>query len=178
MSQHRIVTDLAQALVSAAHDERVVPRVVSELKAVHEAMAAHSTLLADLSERAIPLERRMQVLAMALDPHLHPFVTNALRMLMQHGLLPDLSAFTSAAIAEAETRADHHDVHVTSAVALSKTEQEHLAEIIRKKFGGTHTLSQRIDPSILGGLILDVGDWHLDASLTGKLTRLTNALTA
>jgi F-type H+-transporting ATPase subunit delta len=178
MPSFRRVSDLAQALVSVAHEEKAVARIVTDLHLLQEALHINPALLSDLSERSVAQKRRVQALEAALKTQLHPFTLNALRTLLELDLLQELPSFVTAVLAEARKQANHHDVRVTSATELSEKERDILTKVIQRKFGGTHTVSQRIDPSILGGLIIDVGDWHVDASLTGKIARLTNALTA
>jgi len=61
---------------------------------------------------------------------------------------------------------------VTSAVPLTDKEQEQVKEDVLAKLGGSATVSFKVDPSILGGLIIRVGDKILDGSVAGKLENM------
>jgi ATP synthase F1 delta subunit len=63
-------------------------------------------------------------------------------------------------------------VTVTSAVELEPSVVESVGAEIEKKTGQTIELSSRVDPDILGGLRLQVGNMVLDASVRSRLDRL------
>ncbi len=64
---------------------------------------------------------------------------------------------------------------VTSALPLTKEEQETVKSDVLAKTGAA-AVSFRVDPSILGGLVIKVGDKVLDGSVAGKLESLRASL--
>ena len=65
---------------------------------------------------------------------------------------------------------------VTSALPLSKDEMTAVKDDILSKVGSTATVSFRIDPTILGGLVIRVGGKVLDASVAGQLESLRESI--
>jgi F-type H+-transporting ATPase subunit b len=65
---------------------------------------------------------------------------------------------------------------VTSALPLTKTEQEIVSKDVIGKLGDTATISFSVDPNILGGLVIRIGDKILDGSVAGKLESLSRSL--
>src|ERR1044071_3056664 len=65
--------------------------------------------------------------------------------------------------------------HVTSALPLSKAEEEVVKRDVLAK-AGAKEVSFRVDPAILGGLVIRVGDKVLDSSVAGKLEGLRQSL--
>ena len=65
---------------------------------------------------------------------------------------------------------------VTSALPLTKAEQETVKKDVTGKIGKTASVSFHVDPSILGGLVIRVGDKVLDGSVAGKLDNLRQSL--
>jgi F-type H+-transporting ATPase subunit delta len=63
-------------------------------------------------------------------------------------------------------------VEITSAVALDEKTTEELGSTIGERAGRRVTLSSRVDPDILGGIILRVGNSILDASIRNRLEQL------
>jgi F-type H+-transporting ATPase subunit b len=61
---------------------------------------------------------------------------------------------------------------VTSALPLTSAEQE----TVRKSLGGTANVAFKVDPSILGGLVVRVGDRVVDGSVAGQLQGLKHSL--
>lgn len=65
---------------------------------------------------------------------------------------------------------------VTSALPLTKKEQEIVSKDVIGKLGESATISFRVDPNILGGLVIRIGDKILDGSVAGKLESLSRSL--
>jgi F-type H+-transporting ATPase subunit delta len=67
-------------------------------------------------------------------------------------------------------------VEVTSAVELDDETVQAIAERIREQTGQKVELSSRVDSGILGGIVLRVGDFILDASIRNRLNQLRKEL--
>jgi F-type H+-transporting ATPase subunit delta len=67
---------------------------------------------------------------------------------------------------------------VTSAVPLTPDESSALEERLRAMTGATIELEPRIDPGLIGGLTVRIGDRLLDGSVRGRLERLREQLIA
>ena len=67
---------------------------------------------------------------------------------------------------------------ITSAVALTSDEREALRQRIHARFGLDVDLDFRVDSSVLGGVIVQVGDKIIDGSVAGKLNALHERLAA
>jgi F-type H+-transporting ATPase subunit b len=65
---------------------------------------------------------------------------------------------------------------VTSALPLTESEQHTVKRDVLAKVGGEGTVAFRVDPSILGGLVVRVGDKVLDGSVAGQLSNLRETL--
>ena len=65
---------------------------------------------------------------------------------------------------------------VTSALPLTDEEQEAVKRDILSKAGSQATVTFRVDPSILGGLVVRVGDKVLDGSVSGQLENLRQSI--
>lgn len=65
---------------------------------------------------------------------------------------------------------------VTSALPLTSEEQDAVKKDILSEIGSQSTVTFRVDPSILGGLVVRVGDKVLDGSVAGQLESLRQVL--
>jgi F-type H+-transporting ATPase subunit delta len=63
-------------------------------------------------------------------------------------------------------------VEITSAIALDPATTSHLGETIGERAGRTVKLAARVDPDIIGGIIVRVGNSILDASIRTRLEQL------
>jgi F-type H+-transporting ATPase subunit b len=66
--------------------------------------------------------------------------------------------------------------HVTTALPLSTGEQETVASSLAAHLGEKPELEFKVDPGILGGLVIQIGDRVIDGSVAGKLTALQEQL--
>lgn len=68
-------------------------------------------------------------------------------------------------------------VRVRSAVPLDDGEAARLVEALKRRFGSDIEMESTIDPSILGGAVIDAGETVIDGSLRSRLAKLETALT-
>ena len=69
------------------------------------------------------------------------------------------------------------DVELTTAVELSDEETRGVISQIEKASGRKVEATQRVDPDLIGGIVLQAGSMRLDASVRGRLERLRHDLT-
>jgi F-type H+-transporting ATPase subunit delta len=88
-------------------------------------------------------------------------------------LLPEIAGLFEELRAEAErvVRAK-----VTSAGELAAGELESLKAALRRRFSREVEIETAVDPSLIGGAVIDTGDVVIDGSLRGKLSRLQSSL--
>lgn len=65
---------------------------------------------------------------------------------------------------------------VTSALPLTPEEQKTVKQDVLRKIGDSASISFRVDPSILGGLVVKIGDRVVDGSVAGQLSNLQRSL--
>lgn len=88
-------------------------------------------------------------------------------------ILPDVIRDYDALVAvqKGEVEAD-----VTSARALSSAQTEELKRVLKGKLGREPRLNTRVDPTVLGGLVVKVGSRMIDSSLRSKLNAVRLAM--
>ncbi|MFH1973818.1 MAG: ATP synthase F1 subunit delta [Patescibacteria group bacterium] len=170
------VADIARALISVAMDAKAVPKAVTDVMTVADAVASRPDLLIDLEERAVPIGRRQDALRAALGNTVEPCVLNALLVLQAATALRALPTFVAEVRAAAEKLADHRVADVSTAEGLTADERKRLETALSKRFGGTIDLRERTDSSLIGGAVVQVGAWCADSSLRGTLERLNQHL--
>ncbi|HEV8468771.1 MAG TPA: ATP synthase F1 subunit delta [Candidatus Limnocylindria bacterium] len=178
----------AEALFSLATDERTVeglrpPAPVKETQMVKEfrvsleriANAFDRRTIAGLRDPAVPIRRRRDALAAALKDE-HAAVRSLLLLLLDRdriALVPKIAAAFANLVDEREGIAK---ARITTAVALSDPEREGLISRLestsRKKLRATFA----VDPELIGGAKVQIGDHLIDASLRARLAALHRQL--
>jgi F-type H+-transporting ATPase subunit delta len=175
MKDLRALNDVATALVTMAAEKHALPQVLDDIRTVEEACQMDARFLSDLTHPGISLEHRIKALSTALEKEVHPFLTNALLVLLQKNLLSELPTF-AAAVRKAAIKEGSREAHVVSAIELTETERKEIVTMLEKKFDATVRLRESRDPTLLGGFVLTMGDWRFDGSVKGRIDRLTHEL--
>ncbi len=68
-------------------------------------------------------------------------------------------------------------VRVRSALPIDDAEAARLTEALKRRFGSEIEMVRTVDPSVLGGAVIDAGEVVIDGSLRSRLARLESALT-
>jgi F-type H+-transporting ATPase subunit delta len=89
-------------------------------------------------------------------------------------LLPDIAALFEELKRESERVLR---VTVRAAVPVGDAQADAIRQALKKRFGRDIELEQRVDPSVIGGAVIDAGDLVIDGSVRGRLERLEQALT-
>jgi F-type H+-transporting ATPase subunit delta len=113
-----------------------------------------------------------------LKSNLGPEAKNFIQMLVENGrltLLPEIGTQFQALKNAQEGSAD---AEITSAFALSDAQVTDLVATLEKKFGRKLNPTVTVDPSLIGGVRVSVGDEVLDTSVRTKLQQMHAALTA
>ena len=88
-------------------------------------------------------------------------------------LLPDIAALFEELKRESERVMR---VTVRSAVPFADGQADAIKVALKKRFGRDIELEQRVDPTVIGGAVIDAGDMVIDGSIRGRLERLEQAL--
>jgi F-type H+-transporting ATPase subunit delta len=119
-----------------------------------------------------------ETIASLVKSPLSPEAKNFIAMLSENGrinLLPEIAAqFTQLKNASAGAA----DATVFSAFEMSADQVNALAAALEKKFGRKLNPTVEVDPSLIGGVRVVVGDEVLDTSVRAKLQQMHNALVA
>ncbi len=154
--------------------------VAKEVKAeaeVEVAKAREATLAEAEVERArILSDLRGQVAALSISAA-QKLIGEALDEKRQHALLDEFfSGVKSGKVVVLDDAGfKGESAEVTSALPLTDNEQDTVKKDVLAKVGA-QAVTFRVDPSILGGLVIKVGDKVLDSSVAGKLDGLRQSL--
>ncbi len=116
--------------------------------------------------------RRMEEARGLLQGRVNPLAVNLVLLLVQRGragLAPVIARQFERIEREREGRVT---AQVTSAIPLTDPQKAGLRDQLGRRTGKIVDLEERVDPSIIGGLIVRVGDELIDASIAGRLRRI------
>jgi len=166
----------AEALLPLAQSGGDPADVLAELQQVAEFVRDEPGCRSWCDSPSVPVERKLEVLERALRGRVSDLTKDAVLVIARHarlGLLPAIAAEFDRALKLATGRVE---VHVTTAVPLDGPASAALSAVLQKRLGAVPLLDVRVDASILGGLVVRVGDEVLDVSTRSGLEQLKATL--
>ena len=113
-----------------------------------------------------------------MEGRVSPLALNLFRLLDQRGRLTLIPAIAGDYTRLLDAQRGIVAATVTSATALDKDETAAVRARIEAMTGKTVKLDATVDPALIGGLTVQVGDQMIDASVRGRLERLRDQLVA
>ena len=168
----------ANALFELADNAKSLDQVAQDLTTFRK-MAGDSADLARLIASPV-IGRALQskaLLAVLDAAGITGLTRNFIGTVAANGRARELVAMASAFLAELASRRGETTVAVTSAVPLSPAQLQQLNDALRSVLGSNKvSIDARVEPDILGGLVVKVGSRLFDSSIRSKLQRLQLAM--
>lgn len=167
----------ATALFDLAVDAKAIPAVESDLLALKTAIGESRDLAALISN---PLLSRANagkaIAAVAKTMKLSPLTTKFLGVLADNRRLAKLPEMITAFSTLAANHRGEVKAEVTSAYPLTTGQMNELKKQLRTRVGRDVSVESRVDPAILGGLVVRLGSQMIDSSIQTRLNSLANAM--
>jgi F-type H+-transporting ATPase subunit delta len=162
-------------LDAAGADAEAVLDELEEI--VSDVLVAQPKFAELLASPAVPMVEKDRVLVDVFGGRALPVVSNFLRVLNRHGRLGVLAAITTQARVDWDRKQGRRRVTVRSAVPLDDGQRAALQGKLSALIGGaTPQVKLEVDPSLIAGLVVQVGDDVYDASVRTRLKRLRDRL--
>lgn len=167
----------ARALFSLALEEGKHEQTGSELEALNAAIESNAEVRAIATDPAASTERQRSLVdALAKNGTLAPSTVSFLRLLADRGRLAELPAISRAFRTMLDEQVGRVRATVTSAVPLEGEQLDRLRQSLAQATQKSIVLEAKTDPSIVGGVIAQVGARQYDGSIKTQLERLRDEL--
>lgn len=129
-----------------------------------------------LANPALPLERRIEMAKEIFGKSVSQHVLNLIGLMLRRGRIHELPQLAAEFRRLDNARQGITEATAISAAPLTQDEIRALTQRLEGLTGGRVELEVQVDPSLLGGLVVRVGDRMIDGSVRGRLERLRNQL--
>lgn len=154
----------------------LVEKWQNDLGQVAAAVARDEKVTALLNDAGAAAAVKLAALEQVLPASLPAEVSNFVKLLVQDGDFGLLAQVGSALSQQASGRSGPIKAEVTSAIELSAQEQADIRAKLAQEYGDGLAYSFSVDPSLMGGLRVRVGDKLTDNSVASRLARLRESL--
>ncbi|MGG1634723.1 F0F1 ATP synthase subunit delta [Paenibacillus sp. MCAF9] len=173
MSRDAVVAKrYAKALFEVAQQQKVVSEVQEQLKLIVQALEQDADIEKFLSVPSIAPEQKIAVLKAAFGDRVSSLVFNTVQILITRRRQDIIAEVYAAYTKVAGDSLGQAHATVYSAQALSDAELANVAAQFGQLTGKAIIAEQIVEPSLLGGVQVRIGDRLYDGSLSGKLERL------
>lgn len=131
-----------------------------------------------VGSQSLPFEERVAVIDRALSRDVQPQVLNLVKLLARRDRLDLLPVVAAEFTTLLNRRRGIVPAIVTSAAPLTPAEDAAMRAKVAQLAGAEVDLSTRVDPALIGGVTVRIGDRLHDASVRGRLERLREDLLA
>lgn len=176
MIERRIVRRYAMALFQAASSADMIDRVESDLGLLSYVLESSPALVDAISSPLIPAEKKRNIIHDIFAESISELTLSYLNLLVdkrrEDAILPTEAEFIDLAN---EARGIE-TAYVTTAVRLTEEEEALLRDKLTASTGKNINLVKHVDPGIIGGVLLKIGDRVTDGSIKGQLAALKENL--
>ncbi len=166
----------ATALFEIARAEGYLAEVEDELFRFARTLEGNDELRSVLTDEAVPAARRQGVVEDLLGGRASPVTTNLVSLVVGAGRARDLPDIVDRLVERAAAERSAAVAEVRSAVDLDAATQARLAEALGQATGKRVEVKVVVDPSLIGGIVAQIGDTIIDGSIRTRLEQLKERL--
>ena len=154
----------------------MVERWQTALTSVAAALQADQQLYNTLSNGATSVAERVAALENVIPADVPAELRNTLKLMVQDGSIGLVGELGDALAQVTTGKAAPTKAEVTSAVELTAEEQEKMRSTLATRYGQELVFIFHVDPSLMGGLRVRVGDRLIDTSVASRLQAMRESL--
>lgn len=165
----------SSALYSAASKNKTLDTVEKELASFKKLIATDDNLKMFLMDKSIARKKKAEAVKGIMgDLKMSVTTTQLFVVLAENGRMAEASKVIDMFAAQMMASKGQVPAQVTSAEPLEKAELDELTKTLKGLIGKGETLllTQKVDKSIIGGLIIDLGERHIDMSIDAKIKKM------
>ncbi len=176
MINQTVARRYAEALVEVASDSNLLDEVEEQLRNIVAIVEEDEKLATLLVDPKIVPDKKKTILEELFDQQVNPYLLNMLKVLVDKKRTRYLKNILEQYVEAANNVRGIAVAHVMSAQALDEEACAKLSKQLAELTGKQIKLAITVDPTLLGGAKVRIGDTIIDGSVTNKLSGLEKAL--
>ena len=174
------MTDFAreygEGLYDLAREEHLEDELLQQLNVLREEFDKQPDFLLLLSNRALGIKERLSILDNALSGQVHPYLLNFLKILCQRDALQEFRGCVQVYVRQYNEDSRVASAQVTTAAPLTQDQKERLIQKLKDMTGRKVVLTEKLDPSLLGGVVLEMDGRRWDNTVRRRLNNLRDVI--
>lgn len=170
--QQQLGVVYAKALLAVGEESGSESELVEEIGVVADAVSDQPRLQDSLASPRVAMEEKVALVDRIFGQKVSPSMLQFLNVLVRKGRFDCLRAVRVSAEQILGERRGEVKATVTTAAEVDDHAKDRIAESLSKRLGKKVNLHAIVDPSIVGGMVVRVGDTVYDSSVVGQLQQV------
>jgi F-type H+-transporting ATPase subunit delta len=170
------VDSFSKGIVEIISSSKDAERVENEILQVFNALSKSSEALDVFRNFGIPIEKKIEAVNALLDKRVLPMTLDLITLSISQGYGDNLSDIESSVANYIAEKRGASVAKVVTAVELDAKTQNSLKAALKKKIGTDVDLKIDIDPDVMGGLSVSVGERTFDGLISSKISEIKTVL--
>lgn len=166
----------AEALFQLSEEENITKEIYKQLNDVTTLVKNNKELDNALKSPLVSKTEKVELIEVLFNNKINKNLKNFLKILVEKGRISSLKAIE---LTFKELLNDKHNIiegTVISAIPLTNEKIKELEEKLSKKYNKNVTLENKVDASILGGVVVRLGNSQIDGSVKTRLDNIKDQL--
>jgi F-type H+-transporting ATPase subunit delta len=162
----------AIAVATLAREQDAVDRVTSDLKTLSDVLTAPGIVGDFFESPVVDRPSKQRLLSEIFDAKIHPIALHTMLLLVRKRREPILAALVTEYLALERAARGVQTMTLQSARPLGAAERSRLIARLEAVYGKKFEVTEVVEPELIGGLRIMLGDRRIDATIAGRLDAL------
>ena len=176
MRDRNVAVRYAQALLDVAIERGVVDGITESFDGIMAAVSGHRNLLIFMQSPQVRTQEKKDLIESVFADRVEPAMLHFLELLLDKDRIMHLAGIHGEYTTLVEIHRGMQRVRVVTAVALAEDLERKLSDKLASLTGKRIILDKKVDPSVIGGVCVTLGDQIIDGTIATGLGRMGKVL--
>jgi len=172
MSELTVAARYAKSFIDLAQEQKKVEVIKNDMDLFYRALKANPELKAVLANPIVSHSKKIKILDLVFSKKVDELSIAFFKLMINKSRGEVLYATAQEYVNMYDVKNHIIKANVVTATPLSVTNKQKLIADIEKATGGSVKLETKVDPSLIGGFVLTVGDRQVDTSIANDLKKI------
>jgi F-type H+-transporting ATPase subunit delta len=176
MNESKISVRYAKALFALVREDNSFESLRKDMELLHQCIREIPELQYVIQSPIIKTSEKIRIFEQALKSSISELTFSFIKLVLQNRREEYLDGISRYFLDLIKTEQGIQPASIVTAIPLSDALRKSVVNMISKKYDARAELHEQVDPNIIGGYVLRVGDQQIDASISNILSRIKREL--
>jgi F-type H+-transporting ATPase subunit delta len=175
MSENKAAARYAKSIIDLSQENNALEEMRGDMILVEKVINQNPELAAILQNPIVPISKKASILEILFQGKVHVITISFLKLMVSKGRSQIVYDATKQFLNQYNLLKGIITAEVSSATVLTDANRAEIVAIVKREVGAKEVLlNEKINPDLIGGFVLKVGDRQFDASIAHSLNKLKN----